>query len=85
MFMPRYQFTLNMPSRAGSLVHQVLGEHPAELNELLDEISNTDFLIVEEIYKDNDAGAKKIGGNYYSVGPLIIGTRWVGKVKIHQP
>jgi len=84
--MPRYQFTLNMPSRAGSLVHQVLGEHPAEtLDQLTDEMSNTDFFLVDEIYKDNDGLSKKTGTNYYSVGPLLLGTRWIGKVKTHQP
>jgi len=50
----RFQITMNMPSRSGNSVHQIIGEHPANsLGELVDDLSNSDFIIVDEIYKDN--------------------------------
>jgi PhoH-like ATPase len=40
---------MNMPSRSGNSVHQIIGEHPAQsLEELTDALSDSDFIIVDE-------------------------------------
>lgn len=79
----RFQITMNMPSRSGNSVHQIIGEHPAEnLEELTMAMSHADFIIVDEIYKDNDAirGA----GTFYSAGKIAINPLFIGKVKVFQ-
>lgn len=77
----RYQITMNMPSRSGNSVHQVIGEHPAKsLEELVDILSRSDFIIVDEIYKDNEAARGM--GNFYSVGKLAINPLFIGKIKV---
>lgn len=79
----RFQITMNMPSRSGNSVHQIIGEHPANsLGELVDELSNSDFIIVDEIYKDNEAARGM--GNFYSVGQIAINPLFIGKIKVLQ-
>lgn len=79
----RFQLTMNMPSRSGNSVHQIIGEHPAKsLEELVDELSNSDFIIVDEIYKDNDGG--RGAANLYSVGKIAINPLFIGKIKVLQ-
>jgi len=74
---------MNMPSRSGNSVHQIIGEHPAHtLEELVNELSNSDFIIVDEIYKDNDAARGM--GNLYSVGKIAINPLFIGKIKVLQ-
>lgn len=77
----RFQITMNMPSRSGNSVHQIIGDHPArDLAEMVDIISSSDFIIVDEIYKDNDSG--RGNGNFYSVGKLAINPLFIGKIKV---
>jgi hypothetical protein len=77
----RFQITMNMPSRSGNSVHQIIGEHPAKsLEELTDIMSHADFVIVDEIYKDN--GAVAGNANFYSVGKIAINPLFIGKVKV---
>lgn len=79
----RFQITMNMPSRSGSAVHQIIGEHPARsLDELVDILSHADFIVVDEIYKDNE-GARGMG-NFYSVGKIAINPLFIGKIKVLQ-
>ena len=76
----RFQITMNMPSRSGNSVHQIIADYPAKsLEEFADDLRNDEFLIVQEVYKDNDAGK---ASNYYKVGDLVINRRYVGKVKV---
>lgn len=81
----RFQFTLRMASRAGASVHQVLGEieEIKSIEELVHLINEYEFILVDEIYKDNDAAGRN--GNFYSVGSLIINTNIIGKIKVHAP
>ncbi len=77
----RFQITMNMPSRSGNSVHQIIGEHPArDLEELVKILSQSDFIIVDEIYKDNDASRGL--GNFYSVGKIAINPLFIGKIKV---
>jgi hypothetical protein len=65
-----------MPSRAGNPVHQIIGESTARtLDEFIEMISNSDFIIVREIYKDQETG------EYYPVGDLAINPNVIGKIK----
>lgn len=77
----RFQITMNMPSRSGNSVHQIIGEHPArDLEDLVDILSRADFIIVDEIYKDNEAARGM--GNFYSVGKIAINPLFIGKIKV---
>jgi len=79
----RFQITMNMPSRSGNQVHQIIGEHPAEtLQDFVAAFEGVDFLIVDEIYRDNDAGSKSAG--FYKVGQVAINPLFVGKIKVLQ-
>lgn len=79
----RFQITMNMPSRSGNSVHQIIGEHPAKsLEELTEALAHSDFIIVDEIYKDNEA--MRGAGNFYSVGKIAINPLFIGKVKVLQ-
>lgn len=72
----RFFITLNMPSRKGELVHQVVCEYPvASINQFLDVLNDYDFILVEEFYRKPD------GQGFYSVGMMILHTMHIGKVK----
>lgn len=77
----RFLITMNMPARSGGSVHQIIAEHPAtSLENFISELESRDFVIVEEFYKDADAG--RLAPSYYSVGFTAINHRYVGKIKI---
>jgi len=74
----RFQITLNMPSRAQSLVHQVIGDADVDsFEEFIQLCNDNPFIIVEEIYKD--------GMSTKSVGPMGINTAHIGKIKEFTP
>jgi len=74
--MSRFLITMNMPSRQGSSVHQIIAEHPAStLEELMDALQSEDFLVVDEYYKDQY-------GSYYKTGRTLLNHRYVGKVRL---
>jgi len=79
----KFIITMNMPVRTKDkanlqqLVHQVIAEHPAKsLEEFLEIAQSNDFIIVEELYKD-DSG-------YFSVGKTMLNHAHIGKVKVAQ-
>ena len=76
----RFSFTMNMPSRSGNAVHQVLGGVPVDsLEALLDKMANTDFLLVEEFYVQRSGS----GQSYLeSVGHIALNPLFIGKVKV---
>ena len=72
----RLLITLNMPSRKGELVHQVVCEYPVDSVEAFHDILNEhDFILVEEFYRKPD------NAGFYSVGMMILNTMHIGKVK----
>lgn len=74
-----FKFTLNMASRNGSAVHQVVGEHPAKsLGELLGALRDTGFIVIEERYKDNTAQG------FHSEGEIALSARVIGKIKAEK-
>jgi hypothetical protein len=76
----KYLVTLNMPSRKGELVHQVVCEHPSgSMEEFLEAVQDNDFILVEEFYR------KPESAGFFPVGPLIINTMHIGKVKACLP
>jgi hypothetical protein len=67
---------MNMPSRKGELVHQVICEHPCDtLFDFFSALLETDFIIAEEFYRKSD------NAGFYSVGMVILNTMHIGKVK----
>lgn len=83
----RLVITMHMPSRnalrvpgaPAPLVHQVLCEHRAKsLPEFEELLSSNPFVTVDELYKDQERGG------YIPVGPVILNTMHVGKVKAMQ-
>jgi len=71
---------MNMPTKSGNQIHQIIAEHPASsLAELLKELQENDFVLVEEYYRDNDTSGN---GIYYSVGETAINHRYIGKIKV---
>ena len=76
----RFQITMNRPSRSGNSVHQIIADYPAEtLDAFVDALTENNFLVVEEVYKDNEAGKSS---NFYKVGDIAINSRYVGKIKV---
>jgi hypothetical protein len=74
----RFIFTMHMPSVSGNLVHQIIGDHPAQsLAELAMELSSCDFLVVNEFYKDDSAGRSGLA----SRGPISLNCMHIGKIK----
>ena len=72
----RFQITMNMPSRSGNSVHQIIGEYPVDsLESFVDELSRYDFVIVEEFYRRAETQT------YESHGMIAINHRFVGKIK----
>ena len=74
----RFIFTMHMPSVSGNLVHQIIGEHPSEsLDELSQEMTDADFIIVTEYYKDDSAGRSGLS----SRGQISLNCMHIGKIK----
>jgi len=72
----KFFITMNMPSRNGGSVHQIIGDHESgsleEFNYILNE---SEFVLVEEFYTKPD-------GSLFSVGEIILNTMHIGKVKV---
>ena len=73
----RFLVTLNMPSRKGELVHQIVCHYPVDnIEGFLDAINESDFILVEEFYRKPD------NAGFFPVGMIIINTMHIGKVKV---
>lgn len=73
----RFQITLNMPSKNGNPVHQVIGDaNVKSLEEFVDLMEKSLFVIVREIYRDQETG------DYYPVGDMAINPNVIGKIKV---
>jgi len=76
----KFVITMNMPARSGTAVHQIVADYPVkDLKEFLDALTDNDFLMVEEYYKDPQKDT------YFSNGYVGINYRYVGKVKVLNP
>jgi len=74
----KFYITMNMPSRGGNSIHQVIGDHDAEdLNDFVYTLNESEFILVEEFYRKQD-------GSLYSVGPIVLNTMHIGKVKVSE-
>jgi len=75
----RFLVTLNMPSRKGELVHQIVCRYPVDSIEgFLEVINESDFILVEEFYRKPD------NAGFFPVGMIIINTMHIGKVKVEM-
>lgn len=73
----RFLITMNMPSRAGNPVHQIIGDSSARsLEEFLEELQESAFVVVREIYKDPESG------EFYPVGDVALNPNVIGKIKV---
>ena len=73
----RFLITMNMPSYSGNQVHQIQAEYPVKsLQDFIDALTQNDFVIVEEYYRDQTTKAD------YSRGFMAINHRYVGKIKV---
>lgn len=83
----KFKFTMNMPSRNGNPVHQVIGEHSAEsLEAMLGELGQSDFVLVDEFYVDSAHGSAP--GASLSLrhnGQVILNAMFIGKVAVLEP
>jgi len=69
--------TMNMPARAGALVHQVYAEYDCDtLQDFMNVLMENEFLIVEELYRDREIATK-----FTPVGQVVLNYRYIGKVK----
>ena len=72
----KFVFYMNMTSSNGNPVHPVIGEHESkDMEELLDHLDQFDFILVTEYFRD------KTPNGVYSVGPIILNSRHIGKIK----
>ena len=72
----KFLITLNMPSRKGELVHQVVCDYKVKnIEEFFEIVSQSDFILVEEFYRKPD------NAGFYSVGMMILNTMHIGKIK----
>ena len=66
-----------MPSASGNLVHQVNAEYPVNsLEEFIDTLSNNEFVIIQEFYRDQTTRED------VNRGFVAINYRYVGKIKV---
>lgn len=80
----RFLLTMNMPTRQSdngmpaNLVHQMNVEHrdSQSLLDFVKALSERDFIVVEEFYRDPQTGS------YYSRGHVAINYMHIGKIKV---
>jgi hypothetical protein len=78
--MMKFLVTMVVPSKSGALVHQVILQHDSEsLDDFYEEVTECDFVMGEEIYRDNQTG------RHYPAGTIILNTTWMAKIKILHP
>ena len=76
----RFLITMNLPTATGKAVHQIVAEHPASsLEAFRQEIDASNFVMVEEFYKNNVDNSVEAHGN------ILLNTMNVGKVKVWSP
>lgn len=80
----RYAFTMNMPTRlrkddhegaSQNLVHMIIGDFDGDMDSVLSELSNSPFILVQEVYPDNKSNVVK------NMGPILLNAMHIGKVK----
>ena len=73
----RFLLTMNMPVRSGAQIHQITCEYKnaKSLQDFVNVLTENDFVVVEEFYKDNHSS------NYYSVGEIALNHNVIGKIR----
>lgn len=77
--MTKFLFTMNMPSAADNLVHQITGElNVSTCEELHKLLNSTDFILVRQYYRKKGDDEQKY---WQDRGELIINVQHIGKVQ----
>jgi len=72
----RFELIMNMPTTKGVLIQRWIVEHPSpSLEVFIDELTEFDFVIVEEFFPDETTKS------YKSHGFAAVNCRYIGKVK----
>lgn len=81
--MKRFLITMHMPTGSSqNLVHQVIGDHPAQtLQEFCEVLNNDAFVVVRQYYFVSDRITKEKG--WRDRGDLILNTNHIGKVAVY--
>ena len=88
--MSRFLITMNMPTRNGSSVHQIIAEHPARtLSEFVSELERSEFVIVQEFYKEAPvvqpgSSARRSATGYFPSSEIAINYRYIGKINLDE-
>ena len=71
-----FEIIMNMPVRTVNvLIHKIICSYPVEsLGDLIDDLNNTDFLVVDEWYPNDQ-------NQYINHGPIALNRRYIGKIK----
>ena len=77
----KFLITMNMPSAANNLVHQMICDYPVgSIHEFKDELCSEDFLLFTQFYREQD---RSTGKTYWTEkGAMILNTSLVGKVQV---
>lgn len=71
-----------MPSSKGMLVHQVIGEYPADsCAQMCAALNKLDFITVRQFYKDGETQNGEI--IWDDKGEIILNTSQVGKIQVY--
>lgn len=78
-----FEIIMHMPVRpkrddpvGSNLVHRLVCSYPVEsIGEIVDDLNQTDFLVVDEWYPD------EYTKEYKNHGPIALNRRFVGKIK----
>lgn len=87
--MARFQITLNMGSKSGANVHQIIVDHEAkDLQEFRAACKSDDFIIIDEIYKrdldDHNRRLPRDKWTYEPQGEQMINTFLIGRAKPYR-
>lgn len=83
----RFFITMNMPTKAKldrngppAMVHTIIAEtdEAETIDEFMELVNNNQFIVVNEVHNDHDAGTQFVSGR------LMLNTNFIGKVKAQK-
>lgn len=75
----RFVLTMNMPSSTGSVIHQIIFDHPSRsVKELCELLNDEMFIVGRQIYKRFSQDEAPV---FLDRGDIIVNTAHIGKVQ----